>query len=335
MVTITYSLTPQDLAELEAERRGGLLRRSARIAFGAWIGFIGFFLACQAIFFFPWNHWFGNLVIAGLGLFLMWIGFELPGLRWLCSRFSDPYAPQELRIYEGKIASSCGGKTRQFRWTPKRGFKENDKFFLLRAFPSEAKWAVPKRAVNLDQEQELRGLVQQEPVRGHLIECRFLLTQEELSEASQNLHPWLYSRYGKLLTRAVCGAGALFVLLVPRLTGSSWAQELRTEPMVAASLIGFELFVLWAASGCLKLRALNRLDLERKITLSDLDVEAAHGAKTSTYKWSRLFSYCETEHLFVLRPHVTVQFWTVPKRALSSAEQEKLRSLLDRKLPKQ
>jgi hypothetical protein len=337
MVTISYSLTPEDLAELEAGRRGGFLFRILRIPVSALVGFIGLFIAWSAIFLFPWNTWdhrFWNPVIAVLGLFLLWVGLDWPGLTWLLNRFSDPYAPQELCIYEGKIVSSRGRKIREFRWYPKRGFKESQKFLFLRSSDNYAKWAIPKRTVSVDQEQQLRGLVERELVGGDIVECRFFLTQEELNEVSCHLHPWLGSKYGNLVTRAVGGAEALFIPLVPKLIGSSWAREFRTEPMVAAGLIGFGLFLLWAVSGCPGSKALNRLDLERRITISDPEVEVTRGTKTSHYGWHRFVSYLESPNLFVLRTRSTAQFWTIPKRALSPAEQESLRALLDRNLPR-
>jgi len=336
MVSITYSLAPEDFAELEAKRRGGLLFRALRIPVSAFVGFIGLFTVWQAVFFFPWNTWdhrFWNPAIAGLGLLILWVGLDLPGLTWLARRFNDRYAPQELRIYEGKIVSSRGGKTREFRWFPKRGFKESEGFYFLSA--SKAKWAIPKRAVSLAQEKSLRDLIQQEPSRGEIIECRFLLTQEELNEVSRYLHPWLGSKYGKLVARVMGGAEALFILMVPGLIGSSWAREFRTEPTVAAGLIGFGLFSLWGATGCLGLRALNRLDLERRITFSNVEAEVMRGPKTSRYNWRRFVSYLESPDLFVLCATPTVPLLTIPKRALSPGEQDRLRSLLDRKLPRE
>jgi len=334
MVTITYSLTPEDLADLEAKRRGGPLRRVIRVAAGVLAGFVGLYWVWQAIFFFPRNHWLANLLIASVGLVCLWGGLEMPGLAWLLSRFADPHAQQELCIHEGKIVSSQGGKTRQFRWQPKRGFQESGKFFFLRASASEAKWAIPKRAVNLDQEKSLRELVQQEPVRGDIIQCRFFLTEDELNDATRLIQPRINSTFYELASRVFFGVCALVIPWMLRM-GKSWAEEFRTQPGIAVLLVAFALLCLWGATGFIGLKALNRLDLERRITISDCGVEVTRGAKTSTYKWRRLFSYHESGNLFVLRTQVTVEFWTIPKRALSPGEQERLRSLLDRKLPKQ
>ena len=160
-----------------------------------------------------------------------------------------------------------------------------------------------------------------------------VLTPDELDEASATSHPRLNSRYGRVLSRAACGLSALVIPWVLRRMGRSWTAEFTTEPGIAACLVAAEIFYLWAATGCAGLRALNRLDLERRIKIGEFQLEVTRGAKTSTYPWKRLSSYQETQNLFVLRTQVTVQFWTIPKRALSLDDREKLRSLLDRKLP--
>jgi len=339
MVTIRYRLTPEDLAELDARRHGGICYRAFRIAVGAFIGVLGLTLAWPSFLipWHPWTHWFGNLAILGLGIFILWMGLDSPGLMWLSHRFSDPYAECEVRLYEGKVVCSRAGKTQQFRWFPKRGFRENEKFFLLRAL--DAKFAIPKRALTTAQDYELRALVQ--PANSEsdsdTIECNFFLTHDELNEASVTpqgwFQRWLKTPYGRLTARAVCGLGAIGVLFLPGRLGSSWAQEFRTEPGVAAGIFGFELLWLFVAAGCPGLKSLNRLDLERRIRISELVVEVTRGARTSTYPWKRFLSYQETPNLFVLRTRIVVQFWTIPKRALRPRDDERLRSLLDRKLP--
>lgn len=163
MVSITYSLTPEDYAELEAqferERRNGWGRRVWRVAGGGIVGFLGVFATWQALFFFPWTFPSHNLLIAGTGLLMLWVGLQVPGLRWLLQRLSDPYATCELRIYDGNIVSMHSGKPRQYRWRAARGFKENEKFFFLRAHRDDVRWAIPKRAVAPEQEMRLRELV--------------------------------------------------------------------------------------------------------------------------------------------------------------------------------
>jgi len=349
MVTIRYSLTPEDHAELEAERRGGPFLRILRIPAAVLIGLIGLAMAWPAIFVFPWhpwNHWFGNLAIAGVGFFMLWIGLDMPGLKWISERLSDPYTESEVQLYEGKIVCSCRGKTHQFRWFPRRGFREKGKFFFVRAF--DAEFAIPKHAVTPEQEKKLRELVQPqaartappESTRGDAVECSFFLTQDELNEASASrphsfLQRWLSTKYGRVFGRALCGFGALAVFGLPVFMGKSWTEEFRSEPGVAVGLVGLGLFYLFAAAGCPGLRALNHLDLERRIRISDAAVEVTRGTKTSVYKWKRFFSYHETPTLFVLRPQVVVWFWTVPKRSLQPGDEGKLRMLLDRKLPRQ
>ena len=346
MITIRYSLTPEDLAELEAERRGGPFLRILRIPTGALIGLTGLFLTSQAVFFFPWNHWIGNPLIAALGIFLLWMGLEYPGLRWLSRRFFDPSAESELQIYEGGIVCSSRGKTQYLRQLPKRGFRENARFFFVRA--SDVILAIPKHAVTPEQEKQLRELVQPEAVRpapqsstrGDAIECSFFLTQDELNEASASRHRsflerWINTKYGRAFGRAFCGFSALAVFGLPAFIGKSWAQEFRNEPGLTVGLAGFGLFYLFAAAGCPGLKALNRLDLQRRIRICDAGVEVTRGTKTSTYQWKRFFSYHETPTLFVLRTQVLVRFWTVPKRSLQTGDEEKLRAILDHKLPRQ
>lgn len=159
MVTIKYSLTQEDYREIEHERRGGFFRRIVRVILGSLAGLVGLYMIWQAIFLFPWNRPFGNLLIACMGLICLWGGLEMPGLALLLRSLSHPYEPRELRIDDGSISWSCGGKSRQVLWRPVRGFNENDKFFFLRALRDEGEWAIPKSAVTHDQELNLRELV--------------------------------------------------------------------------------------------------------------------------------------------------------------------------------
>jgi hypothetical protein len=159
MVAIKYTLTQEDFREIERARRGGIVKRIARVSFGSLAGFVGVCTIWQALFLFPWNHPSGNLLIACMGLICVWGGLEMPGLALVLMWLSDPYAPRELRIDDGSIVWLSGGKSRQFPWRPDRGFNENDKFFFLRALRDEAQLAIPKRAVTHDQELNLRELV--------------------------------------------------------------------------------------------------------------------------------------------------------------------------------
>jgi len=77
----------------------------------------------------------------------------------LLLRLSNPYAPQEIQIYDDHISSLSRGALRQFQWRPGRGFKENGGFFFFWALRDEATWIVPKRAVTHEQELELRKLL--------------------------------------------------------------------------------------------------------------------------------------------------------------------------------
>jgi len=346
MVTIRYRLTPEDLAELEAERRGGLLFRILKIPAAALIGLIGLAMAWPAIFIFPWHpwdHWFGNLAIAGVGFFILWMGLEMPGLKRLSARFFDPCAESEVQLYEGKILSRCRGRSQQLRWFPSRGFKESERFFFLRA--RDAEFAIPKHAVTPDQQKDLRELVQSEQAQtesdqGDSVECNFFLTQEELIEPSAASHRgflqrWLNTKYGKIAGRVLCGLEALLLLWLPGHFGKSWVEEFRAEPGATAFLMGLVLLSLFVAAGAPGLKALNRLDLQRRIRISGRDVEIIRGARTAVWKWKRFVSYQETQNLFILRTQIVVRVWTIPKRSLQPGDQEKLRSILDRKLPRQ
>ncbi len=166
MVTISYSLTPEDLTALEAENRGGIPRSILQITGGALIGGLGLIAVWQALFFFPWNRPLGNFMIAGMGIVFLWIGLGLPGLRWISRRMFNPYATSEVQVLEGKLVYSRGGKTRQFRWLPKRGLTESDMFFFLQALRSEIKLTIPKRALTAQQERCLRDLVTRESADG-------------------------------------------------------------------------------------------------------------------------------------------------------------------------
>lgn len=330
MLTVSYSLTPEDLAELEAEAEGGWFRRILHIPVRAFLGAAGLILIWQAFFFFPSEHWFGNLAIAGFGAFLLWMTLDWPGLRKLSRRLFDPTAVQQVSFLDGKVVYSSRGATQQFQWFPERGFKENEKFFLLQT-PEARKLAIPKRAFSPDQEHAFRELLHHEPARGESIDCRFTLTRDELNEATVARHPWIGSKTGKVVMRALSGSCASLVLWFPLHVATSWSQIFRNEPGVAIGLIVYAAFCLWSATGYVGLRDLNRLDLERQIRISNLDVKVTLGTRTKIYKWREFFLFQETPNLLVLWTPFT-RFWTIPKRSLQPEDQEKLRALLDRKL---
>jgi len=212
----------------------------------------------------------------------------------------------------------------------------------VRAF--DAEFSIPKRAVTLDQEKDLRDLVrptlpQRESARGDAIECSFFLTQDDLNEESAThqgwLQRWLRTKPGRFVGRAICGVGALWFLWLPAHMGKSWAEEFRTEPGVTVVLMGLALLGLFVAAGCPGLKALNFLGQQRRARISDLEVEVTRGAKSSIHKWKRFYSYQETQNLFLLRTQIGVQLLTIPKRSLQPGDEEKLRALLDRNLPRQ
>jgi hypothetical protein len=335
MVTISYSLTPEDLNALEEERRGGIPRRALRVTFGILLGSMGLITLWQALLFFPWNRPFANFMIAGMGVVFLWIGLEFPGAGWISRRMFNPYVMSEVQVLEGKLVYSCGGKTKQFRWLPKRGLSESGRFFFLSDFHSEIKLTIPKRALTAEQERCLRELTgesaERAPGPGDEVVCQFFLTQKELDESWAANHRWLGPKYGRVVQRIFCGLLAVVVVWLPRLIGKSWSQEFRTQPGLTACAIGVGLFHLWAATGCLGLKKLSGMDQERRISVSDVEVSVACGAKTKAYKWMRFSSYQETRNLFLLRTQ-SVEYWTIPKRTLAG-NVERLRTLLDRNLP--
>jgi hypothetical protein len=331
MLTVSYSLTPEDLAALDAEARGGWPVRILRIPVMAMFGVIGLILVWQAFFFFPNVHWFGNLVLAGLGAVLLWVALDWPGLRWISRRLSDPTAGQQISFLDGKVVYSSAGKTQQLQWFPERGFKESETFFFLRT-PEDRRLAIPKRAFSPDQERSFRELLQRKPVPGDSIDCRFSLTKDELNEATVARHPLIGTRSGKLLVRAVCAGCVALILWLPAHLGTSWAEILRNEPGIAAWLLFIAACNLWSAAGSPGLNALNRLDQERRVRLSSLDVEVTLGGRASTYPWRRFSAYQETPNFFLFSPQ-RIRFSMIPKKALQPQEEEKLRALLDSKLP--
>jgi hypothetical protein len=332
MVAIRYTLTREDFAELESECRGGILRRTFRILGGSFIGLIGLFTIWQVNFFFPRHH--GSVLITAMGVVCLWAGFECPGLAWVFNRLSDPYAECELAVHPGKLSASVRGKTREFRWLPRRGFKESQKFFILEAFGSDGKWTIPKRALTAEQESRLRHLVDGEPTGTPVIECGFFLTPKDLEEASSAEQPLLGSRYGRIMLRIGAALSTLVLPWIMWRLGKSWIDEFKHEPAVAAFLAGYELFMLWTATGCIGLKTLRRFDLPRRIRISDLEVASTRGEKISRYNWKRFLYYRETENLFVLHTLLKVEFVTIPKKALHVDDQSRLRSLLSEKLPR-
>lgn len=333
MVAIRYSLTPEDYDELERERRGGILRRSFRILAGSFIVLIGVFTIWQVNFLFPRHH--GSVLITALGVVCLWGGLECPGLSWLFERLSDPYAERELTVHEGKLVVSALGKRQEFRWLPRRGFKESEKFFILEAFGSEGKWTVPKRAVTAEQESRLRHLVESESGSGNVVECSFLLTPEDQQEASAAEQPWFGSRHGRILLRVGAALSTLVLPWIMWRLGKSPSDEFKHEPAVAVLLSAYELFMLWAATGCIGLTALRRFDLPRRLRISDLEVVLARGEKTSRCGWQRFLYYRETKNLFVVHTLLRLEFVAIPKRALRPDEESRLRFLLNEKLPQE
>ena len=271
MVTIRYSLTAKDLAEIEAERRGGFPRKVLRILFGAVAGFMGFILIWQAVFFFSWQRPFANLTFIGLGLLLLWCGFEVPGLNRILRQLSDPYAEREVHVYEGKVVTYCKGKSWEFRWFPRRGFKETGKFFVLSALRSDGAVRIPKRVVTPEQERNLREFVENETEAEIPVECCFQLTQEDVNERDAACHPWLNSRGGKIASRA--GLATLAIVLpavfwMMRNGSKPDFQQLSREPLIIAGFVAYELLLFWGATGYIGKQSLYGLNRERRVCLT-------------------------------------------------------------------
>lgn len=337
MVTIRYSLKPNHLAELEAERRGGWPQRILRLVAGALFGFMGLVLVWQAVSLFPWNRPFANLIFIALGLLFLWIGFEMPGLNRLLQQLADPCAECEEHVYEGRVVTLCKGPVRQFRWLPKRGFNEKSKFFQLSSWRSGYKLMIPKDAVSREQEQDLRDIVEKEPASESPVEVSFFLTQEDLNEASAAAYPWLGSSYGRIMSRIACFLFALALPVVFWMVNSGRIPPdlvpLGRWPLIVAGFVAFELILLVGASGDIVTRIVNRLNAERRIRVDNSDISITRGTRTTTNKWERFLCYQETANLFVLRTRMTVEFVTIPKRGLQPGDEERLRTLLSNHLP--
>jgi YcxB-like protein len=122
------------------------------------------------------------------------------------------------------------------------------------------------------------------------------------------------------------------ILWLPAHIGTSWRQLFRNEPAFAAGLLLIGACNLWSAAGSPGLNAMNRLDQERRVRLSNLDVEVTLSGRTSTYAWCRFSSYQETPNFFLFSPQ-RIRFSMIPKKALQPHEEEKLRAMLESKLP--
>ena len=233
MLTVSYRLTPEDLAELDREARGGWFRRILGTPARGFLGGLGLLAVWQAFFLFPREHWFGNLAIAVCGTVFVWIALDFPGLRWFFHRLADPTAAQQVSFLDGKLIHSSGGKTQQLRWFPERGFKENEKFFFLRT-PEGGGLDIPKRAFSPNQQRAFREWLERKPVSGDSIDCRFVLTETGLAEATVARHPRIGTKTGKLLVRAACAGCVLLVLWLPAhigLRGGSYSEmSLRSPP---------------------------------------------------------------------------------------------------------
>jgi hypothetical protein len=217
------------------------------------------------------------------------------------------------------------------RWFPERGFKENEKFFFLRT-PEGGGLDIPKRAFSPDQQRAFRELLQRKPVSEDAIDCHFALTETGLAEATVARHPRMGTKTGKLLVRAPGAGCGLLILWLPAHLGTSWKQLFRNEPAFAAGLLLIGACNLWSAAGSPGWKAMNRLDQERRVRLNNRDVEVTLSGRTSTYTWPRFSSYQETPNFFLFSPQ-RILFSMIPKKALRPHEEEKLRALLESKLP--
>jgi YcxB-like protein len=165
-------------------------------------------------------------------------------------------------------------------------------------------------------------------------EIRFFLTKSELEEAGLALHPVIANQRINPFLRLFNGMGALMIVAIPHILSTSWRELLKSEPVGTLFLAAVGLVSAWSSSG-VGMKALNhhlnRLDLEREISVSEVGVRIRHGNRVLDYPWKRFIFFCETPNLFILRRPGT-QFWTIPKRALTPGDEPGLEELLRGKL---
>lgn len=165
---------------------------------------------------------------------------------------------------------------------------------------------------------------------------RFFLTESELKEAAiARKSLWRTNRIYRVAVRVVCGFGACFCVVAPSWEGNSWPLLVKTEPVTAIGLFGFAVLWLYVALGAPWVEVLdtrlNRLDLEREITIAPGQVTVVMGAETWKKKWGEFACYYETSGLYVLQTRWP-QFWTIPKRAFEPGIERVFQEILESNL---
>lgn len=152
-------------------------------------------------------------------------------------------------------------------------------------------------------------------------DVRFFLTEPELKEAVTRRKSFWRSTEGKILTKVITGFGAIYFPLFPYLHGMTWPEFLAVSPIKATYLAAAAVLDIWVATGSLGIQHLNRianrLELERRVILSDDGVVVLHGTKRRQFRWNQLRGFQETENLFLLLTGEHT-FWTIPKRTVGS-----------------
>ena len=168
-----------------------------------------------------------------------------------------------------------------------------------------------------------------------VLDIRFFLRPEELDEASAVRKGTSNAGGNEPLRYLICGMGALIAGFMPYLTGTNWAALWQRQPGPAifwTGLLILNVYVLLGQPGMKKLNHLaNRLDVERRICVSQRGVDITHGQMQQRKSWNDFSFYQETPTIFLLQTSGP-SFWTVPKRAIPAGREDQLQTLLKVKL---
>ena len=341
MITITYSLTP---ADIEEARNRSVGRRATRIFGAVLAGLLGLLFIYGQIRLFPgwdhfWKHWGGNLIGWAIGLCLLWAATDWVGLQRLLRRYTGLLASREVCFMGDTIAMTSGSRKQTLRWLRDRGWIETPNLFLLVIQCSEARLIVPKRAFRPEQERDFRLLLTAPNDDARFV-LDFFLTEADVKEVNSATRTWLATTSGRLTGRAICGFGAIFLLLAPGLNFFSdvqggWAGMWRTYPLGTVFLVAFCLLELWVAAGQVGakrlVRYLNHYDQRRTYTFSDREINVRCGNKNRRHFWKYILNFRETPKTFILQKHFLSCF-IIPKSALGAYDVEEFRRFLLTKL---
>jgi hypothetical protein len=164
------------------------------------------------------------------------------------------------------------------------------------------------------------------------LEIRYAISQEEYVEAAR-LWSTLETkqRHNSLMTswRGVVFFFTIFAIGLIMSQGGMIVSAWMIGGMAAIWLIAF-ILQKWVCP-----RYLNKafdeqrsgLDIRLYLGEEHIESERADGSSTGRYLWSAFVKYLESENTLVLYLN-RLQFIIIPKRAISSEQQEELRSLL-------